>query len=116
VLIATTVSPQTALLTMGVYLLLQVIEGNVLVPVVMRNSVGLSPFLVLLSLLIGSATGGVLGAVVSVPIVAAITVVLHRLQDRETPVLVDPAGAEGAEDTTGDAKDPGAPRAAPRAV
>ncbi|MEA2673965.1 MAG: hypothetical protein QOI92_1157 [Chloroflexota bacterium] len=116
VLIATTVSPQTALITMGVYLVLQVIEGNVLVPVVMRNSVGLSPFLVLLSLLIGSATGGVLGAVVSVPIVAAITVVLHRLQDRETPVLVDPAGAEETGDTSSDARDPGAPRAAPRAV
>jgi predicted PurR-regulated permease PerM len=116
VLIATTVSPQTALITLGVYLVLQVIEGNVLVPVVMRNSVGLSPFLVLLSLLIGSATGGVLGAVVAVPIVAAITVVLHRLQDRETPVLVDPAGAEETQDTNSDAMDPGAPRAAPRAV
>jgi predicted PurR-regulated permease PerM len=110
VLIATTVSPETALITMGVYLLLQIIEGNVLVPLVMRNSVGLSPFLVLLSLLIGSAAGGVLGAVVSVPIVAAITVVLHRLQDRETPVRVDPAGAEEADDETEKSGDPGSPR------
>ncbi|HYK96052.1 MAG TPA: AI-2E family transporter [Candidatus Dormibacteraeota bacterium] len=113
VLIATTVSPETALITMGVYLLLQIIEGNVLVPIVMRNSVGLSPFLVLLSLLIGSAAGGVLGAVVSVPIVAGITVILRRLQDRETPVHVDPAAVEEPEDVVDDARDPGAPRAAP---
>lgn len=116
VLIATTVSPQTTLITMGVYLVLQIIEGNVLVPAVMRNSVGLSPFLVLLSLLIGSAAGGVLGAVVSVPIVAAITVVLHRFQDRETPVRVDPAGAEEADATADRSGDPGAAGAAPRPV
>lgn len=114
VLIATTVSPETALITLGVYLLLQVIEGNVLVPVVMRNSVGLSPFLVLLSLLIGSAAAGVLGAVVSVPIVAAMTVVLHRLQDRETPVLIDPAAAEGVDDVPDPTLDPGTPRAGTR--
>jgi predicted PurR-regulated permease PerM len=89
VLVATTISPQTALVTMGVYLLLQAIEGNVLVPVVMRNSVGLSPFLVLVSLLVGGTAGGILGAVVAVPIVAGITVVLEGLQDRENPVPID---------------------------
>jgi predicted PurR-regulated permease PerM len=91
VLIATTISTETALITLGVYLLLQIIEGNVLVPIVMRNSVGLSPFLVLLSLLVGGTAGGILGAIVAVPIVAGITVVLERLQDRDTPVPIDPA-------------------------
>jgi predicted PurR-regulated permease PerM len=94
VLIATTISTETALVTMGVYLLLQIIEGNVLVPIVMRNSVGLSPFLVLLSLLLGGTAGGVLGAIVAVPIVAGITVVLERLQDRDTPVPIDPAAVQ----------------------
>ena len=54
-------------MTMGTYLLIQLIEGNVLMPMMMRNSVGLSPFLVLLSLLIGGTAGGILGAVVAVP-------------------------------------------------
>ena len=90
-LVATTVSPETAILTMGAYLLIQLFEGNVLVPMVMRNNVGLSPFLVLLSLLIGGTAGGILGAIVAVPIVAAMTVILDRLQDREVPVPVDPA-------------------------
>ena len=96
VLVATTVSPETAVLTIGIYLLIQLIEGNILVPIVMRNSVGLSPFLVLLSLLIGGSAGGILGAIVAVPIVAAITVVLDRLQDREVPVPVDPSAARSS--------------------
>ena len=99
-LIATTISPETVVLTLGIYLVLQLIEGNVLVPMVMRNSVGLSPFLVLVSLLVGGTVGGPLGAIVAVPIVAGVTVVLERLQDRETPVPIDPAGAETPDDET----------------
>ena len=94
VIMATTISPETALLTLGIYLLLQIIEGNVLVPMVMRNSVGLSPFLVLVSILVGWTAGGPLGAVVAVPLVAGIEVALGRLQDREHPVPVDPAGVK----------------------
>ena len=90
-LVATTISPETAIFTIGVYLLIHGVEGNVLVPMVMRNTVGLSPFLVLVSLLIGGAAGGILGAIVAVPIVAGLTVILDRLQDRETPVQVDPS-------------------------
>ena len=94
VLVATTISPQTVVLTLGIYLILQLIEGNILVPMIMRNSVGLSPFLVLVSLLVGSTVGGPLGAIVAIPLVAGVTVVLGRLQDRDTPVPIDPAGAE----------------------
>lgn len=94
VLVATTISPEITMLTIGIYVALQLIEGNVLVPMIMRNSVGLSPFLVLLSLLLGSAIAGVLGAIVAVPIVAGITVVLDRLQARDTPVPIDPAAIE----------------------
>lgn len=97
-LVATTISPETAIVTMGIYLLIHAVEGNVLVPVVMRNTVGLSPFLVLVSLLIGGAAGGILGAIVAVPIVAGLTVILDRLQDRETPVQVDPAAERVPED------------------
>ena len=97
-LVATTISPETAILTIGIYLLIHAVEGNVLVPMVMRNTVGLSPFLVLVSLLIGGAAGGILGAIVAVPIVAGLTVVLDRLQDRESPVQVDPSAEKVPEE------------------
>jgi predicted PurR-regulated permease PerM len=109
VLMATTISPQTAVITVVVYLVLQLIEGNVLVPIVMRNSVGLSPFIVLVSILVGSVAGGILGAIVAVPLVAGIEVVLGRLQDREVPVPVDPAALETAEEKAVMESSPDAP-------
>jgi predicted PurR-regulated permease PerM len=79
---------------------LQFLEGSVLVPMVMRNTIGISPLLVLLSLLIGSAAGGLLGAFLAVPIAASIEIVLARLQARDTPVAQDPAAIETPDEET----------------
>jgi len=43
---------------------------------------------------VGGTVGGVLGAIVAVPVMAGITVVLERMQDREIPVPIDPAAVE----------------------
>ena len=94
VLVATTVSPELALIVAGVYVVIQLVEGSVLVPLVMRNTVGISPLLVLVSVLIGGAVGGILGALLAVPIAASAEIVLTRLQARETPVAQDPAAIE----------------------
>jgi len=94
VLVAATVSPQLAVVVAGVYVVIQLVEGSVLVPMVMRNTIGLSPLLVLLSLLVGAAVGGLVGAFLAVPIVASIEIVLARLQARDSPVAQDPAAIE----------------------
>ena len=94
VLVAATVSPELAVIVAGVYVVIQLIEGSVLVPLVMRNSVGISPLLVLLSLLIGGAVAGLVGAFLAVPVAASLEIVLSRLQARETPVAQDPAAIE----------------------
>jgi predicted PurR-regulated permease PerM len=94
VLVAATVSPELAVIVALVYIVLQFVEGSVLVPLVMRNTVGLSPLLVLVSLLIGGAVGGLVGAFLAVPVAASIEIVLQRLQARETPVAQDPAAIE----------------------
>lgn len=93
-LMATTVSTETAILTLGVYAAIQFAESNVLVPIVMRNAIGLSPFIVAISLLAGFTAGGPLGAIVAVPAVAVIEAVLERLQAREVPVPIDSAAIE----------------------
>ena len=96
---AATVSPELALIVAGVYLVLQLIEGNILVPLVMRNTVGISPFLVMLSVLAGAAAGGFVGALLAVPIAATAEILLEGLQAREVPVAQDPAsGPERDED------------------
>ena len=100
VLVAATISPQLALAVGGVYLVLQLIEGNVLVPLVMRNTTGISPFLVILSVLIGGAAGGFVGALLAVPIAAAGEVLIEGLQAREVPVAQDPTSADATSDET----------------
>jgi predicted PurR-regulated permease PerM len=99
VLVAATVSPELALIVDGIYVILQFIEGNVLVPIVMRHAVGISPLLVLTSLLIGAAAGGFIGALLAVPIAASVEIILQRLQAREEPVAQDPSSIETEEDT-----------------
>ena len=98
VLLAATVSPQLALAVAGVYFVIQIIEGNVLVPLVMRNTVGISPFLVILSVLVGAAAGGLVGALLAVPIAATGEVILEGLQAREVPVAQDPTTLDRGDD------------------
>jgi predicted PurR-regulated permease PerM len=106
VVVAATISPQLALAVAGVYLVLQLIEGNVLVPLVMRNTTGISPFLVILSVLIGAAAAGFLGALLAVPIAAAGEVLIEGLQSREVPVAQDPSATDSTEDETNAPGDP----------
>jgi predicted PurR-regulated permease PerM len=98
VLVAATVSPELALIVAGIYVVLQFVEGNLLVPIVMRNAVGISPLLILVSLLIGAAAGGFIGAFLAVPIAASAEIVLQRLQAREEPVAQDPSSIETDKD------------------
>lgn len=104
VLVAATVSPELALLVAGIYVVIQTVEGNVLVPIVMRNTIGISPLLVIVSLLIGGSVGGLVGAFLAVPIAASLEIILSRLQARENPVAQDPAAIEVSDDE-GDSKD-----------
>jgi Predicted permease len=98
ILVAATVSPQLALIVAGVYVVIQLIEGSVLVPLVMRNTIGISPLFVLLSLLIGGAVGGLVGVFLAVPVAASVEIALTRMQARETPVAQDPAGINTPDD------------------
>jgi predicted PurR-regulated permease PerM len=102
IVVAATVSPELALIVAGVYVVLQFIEGNILVPIVMRNTVGISPFLVILSVLAGAAAGGFVGALLAVPIAATAEVLLEGLQAREVPVAQDPTTATERDDGTDD--------------
>lgn len=102
VLVAATISPELALTVAGIYAVLQLVEGSVLVPIVMRKSIGISPFLILVSLLLGGAAGGLVGALIAVPIAAALEIVLSRLQARETRVVQDPAAIEALDDAEQD--------------
>jgi predicted PurR-regulated permease PerM len=68
------------------------------VPIVMRNNVGISPFLVILSALVGATAGGLVGALLAVPIAATAEILLEGLQAREIPVAQDPMTAADPDD------------------
>ncbi len=86
ILVAATLKPETLLPVVIAYAVIQVVEANVLVPRVMRNAVGVSPFLIILFLLIGGSLGGIVGALIAVPMAAVLVAVLERVQDRESQV------------------------------
>jgi predicted PurR-regulated permease PerM len=97
ILVAATVSPELALVVAGIYVVLQIVEGNVLVPLVMRNTIGISPFLVIVSVLVGATAGGIIGALFAVPVAAAVVVLLERLQARKVPVAQDSGAIDAIE-------------------
>ena len=68
-------SPLQGVLTLLVYVVVQQLEGNVLVPRIMSKAVGLNPFIVILAILIGSKVYGLMGVLLSVPLAAAISVI-----------------------------------------
>jgi predicted PurR-regulated permease PerM len=79
VLVALAVDPTRALVVLAYALVIQQIESNILVPLVMRETVGVSPLTVLLGILIGSTLYGLPGAFLAVPIAGAVQVVLAHV-------------------------------------
>jgi predicted PurR-regulated permease PerM len=84
VLLAATVSPLTAALALGLCVIIQQVENNVFVPKVMQYSVGLSPIVSMVALLVGFILGGVIGALLAIPAATALMVFLEDMFTRES--------------------------------
>lgn len=91
VLVALLQSPTTALIVLVFEVVMQQVENNVLVPNIMRTQAEISPLLTLLALFVGSAVGGVLGALVAIPLAAALSVMVVEVIG---PVIRRWSGAE----------------------
>ncbi|MGH2558063.1 MAG: AI-2E family transporter [Thermomicrobiales bacterium] len=79
VTVALTESWEQALLVAIFAIVLQQLEGAFLVPRVMRNAVGMTPLTVILAVLVGGALGGPLGAIMAIPLGAAVQVFLQDI-------------------------------------
>ncbi len=79
VLVALADSWEKAVMVVAFVVLLQQLEGAVLVPRVMRNAVGMTPLTVILAVLIGNVLNGPLGAVLAIPVGAAVQVIVQDL-------------------------------------
>lgn len=74
-LVGLTVSPLTALFAFIWGVIVQQLENNFIVPKIMKETVGLNPLVTLLLLLAGAELGGVMGAVLAVPLYLTFEVV-----------------------------------------
>ncbi|MBA3824145.1 MAG: AI-2E family transporter [Ktedonobacterales bacterium] len=74
-----TVGPLKSLEVLAVYVIIQEIEGNVLVPVVMNRTAQINPFTVVVAVLIGGSLFGIAGSILAVPLAIVVTVVAERV-------------------------------------
>ena len=79
VLLALSQSWRLALAVIVFLAALYLIEGNVLVPRVMKGTIGLSPLLVVLAVLVAITVLGPVGAIVAIPVAAALQVLIGDL-------------------------------------
>ena len=76
-----------AVLVAGLYIVIQQIEGNLLLPRILGRSLNLHPLLVLIGIIVGGSLGGILGMLLAAPVLATLRVVgryvFCRLYDRD---------------------------------
>lgn len=76
-----------ALIVLGVYTLIQQVENNVLVPRIIGHSLNLHPMIVLIGVVVGASTAGILGAFLAAPVLASLKVLGNyahaKLTDQE---------------------------------
>jgi predicted PurR-regulated permease PerM len=66
-----------ALIVAGLYLIMNLLQANLIYPLVVKKIVGIPPLMVILSLIIGGTLGGFLGVFLAVPLVAALRELLN---------------------------------------
>ncbi|MBT2688023.1 AI-2E family transporter [Bacillus sp. ISL-47] len=76
VIIASTLSVKMIVITVGIIIVLQFLEGNILSPLIVGKSLHMHPLLIMLALLAGGEAGGILGLIIAVPILAVLKVSL----------------------------------------
>jgi predicted PurR-regulated permease PerM len=106
VLFALADSPTTAVLALVVYIVVQQIEGNVIIPLVMAQRVKLHPALIAIGVVLVGQLFGFIGLFVAVPILSAIVILVDELwvkpmngekgietaNEREVPALLSAEG------------------------
>jgi predicted PurR-regulated permease PerM len=83
VLFALTDSPGKALAVLAVYILVQQIEGNIIIPVIMSRTTRLHPALIAIGVVVVGQLFGIVGLFVAVPIISAAVILTEEIYVRE---------------------------------
>ena len=99
VLLALTESTELGVLTLAVYLVVQQLESNVIVPLVMARQVKLHPAVIAIGVVVVSQLFGLVGVFVAVPLAAAFVILVEEiwvrpLEQRRGIAAPDPLAVE----------------------
>ncbi len=78
-LVALSISPISVIWVILLYLIVTNVEAHILVPLVYGRAVKVHPVLVIISLLVGAKAFSLLGALIAVPLAAALQVIVEHL-------------------------------------
>jgi len=80
------ISPLIGLLAFVIYFIVQQAEGHILTPLIMKKAVGLNPVAVILALLAGAKLGGILGAIIAIPVATALGIFIKDLFSKNNKI------------------------------
>ncbi len=86
VFLALAISPVKAILVLALYIVVQQLENQILVPKVMERSVGMNPLVVIIVMLIGAKLAGVWGLLLAVPVSTVLGIILKDFFERRREV------------------------------
>jgi len=75
-------SPIQALFVLIAFVIIQILESNLLLPLLFKKFIGIPPSLVLISLVVGGKLWGILGAILIIPLAGIIFEVLNDYLER----------------------------------
>jgi len=91
VFLAFSQSPTLAFFVAIVYIVVQQVENNFLVPKIMEKAVGMNPIISIVVLMIGFSIGGIMGALLSIPVATAALVIfddiIHKKRSKEKELV-----------------------------
>lgn len=82
-IVGLTISPLHGLLAVILGILIQQIENNFIVPKVMKETVGLNPLITILLIAVGAKLGGVVGAILAIPVYLTLEVIFRVISERK---------------------------------
>jgi predicted PurR-regulated permease PerM len=92
--------PVVALIVVGIVVVVNQLEGNLLQPVIMGKALSLHPLVILLALTAGTILGGIIGAILAVPTASVIWTAIKEWQGddpaTELPAAAIPASGHGS--------------------
>lgn len=91
--------PVTALILLGIVLLVQQVEGHILQPLLLGRAVKVHPLAIVFGIATGTLLAGIIGALLAVPIVAVVATVSAYLFKGEEVVPTEAPGEQTPGDT-----------------